>query len=65
VTGIIPITTTSTNFPTISCPVWYSPALSPNFILSKKKLAYWRTTVLEQVGMDLLKVFNYGIEVLL
>ena len=31
----------------------------------QKKLVYWRTTVLEQVGMDLLKVFNYGIEVLL
>jgi hypothetical protein len=41
VTGIIPITTTSTNFLMISCPVQYSPAQS-DFILSKKSdlLAY-------------------------
>ena len=31
----------------------------------RKKLTYWRTTVLEQVGMDLPKVFINGLEVLL
>ena len=31
----------------------------------QKKLTYWRTTVLEQVGMNLPKVFINGLEVLL
>ena len=31
----------------------------------QKKLTYWRTTVLEQVGMDQPKVFITGLEVLL
>jgi hypothetical protein len=42
-----------------------SPARSPDLILFKKNLTYWRTTVLEQVGLDLLKVFIHGLEVML